>query len=92
MGESNLEEGYSIFIRDKRFPGKIFYSSMIVLYNILRYFDEIIPSHINSIIRYNSPLLSISLEYFKGIIINDLLFKDNIIIDDIIGEYRIILL
>jgi hypothetical protein len=60
---------------------------MIILYNILRYFDEIIPFYINSIIQYNSLLLSILLEYFKGIIIDNLLFKDNIIIDDIIGEY-----
>jgi hypothetical protein len=65
---------------------------MITSYNILRYFDKMIPSYINSIIRYNSLSLSISLEYFKGIIIDDLLFKDNITIDDIIGEYRIILL
>jgi hypothetical protein len=48
--------------------------------------------HINSIIQYNSLLLSILLKYFKEIIINNLLFKDNIIIDDIIEKYRIILL
>jgi hypothetical protein len=91
MGESNLEEGYSIFVNDKRFPGKIFYSLVIALYNILRYFDEMNPSHINSPIRYNSLSSSISSEYFEEIVIDILLIEDNIDIDDIIGEYRIIL-